>query len=129
MGFASMFEEIMEALAGEVRDVMSPERQREASHRVSQASQLKAKRYDKPPKAFTKRVSHLLSEDGCPSYLIKYYINWTWQYVTGQKSTDQIWDEFTRKAIPLMTHHIKDDPITIAFVRKHLLKKGSSWVR
>ena len=120
----------MEALGGEVQGIVSQGRHREASRGISQALQLKAKHYDEPPEAFTKKVSRLLSEDGCPSYLIKYYINWTWQHVMGQKSMDQIWDEFARVAIPLMTPYLqRDDPITIAFVRKHLLIRGSNWVR
>jgi len=130
MGFASMFEEIMEALGGEVQGIVSQERQREASRGISQASQLKAKHYDEPPEAFTEKVSHLLSEDGCPSYLIKYYINWIWQHIMGQKSMDQICNEFARVAIPLITPYLqRDDPITIAFVRKHRLIGGSNWVR
>lgn len=130
MGFASMFEDIMEALDGEVRSMVAQERRRVANHVVSQASQLETTHDGEPPMAFTEKDSNRLLEIGCPPYLIKDYLNWIWQYLIGQKSMDQIWHEFSQVAVPLMTHYLqRGDPITLAFVRKHLLIKGSHGVR
>ncbi len=130
MGFASMFEDITEALDGKVHSIVVQEQRRVANHVKSQASQLEATHDGEPPMAFTETASNLLSEDGCPPYLIKDYLNWMWQYLIGQKSMDQIWHEFSRVAIPLMTPYLqRGDPITLAFVRKHLLMKGSHGVR
>jgi len=121
MGFASMFEKITEALDGEVRSIAAQELGRVASRRTSEASQPKTRHGDETTLAFTEKASHLLIEDGCPSYLIKYYLNWIWQYKMRRNSMDQIWLEFVRLAIPLMTPYLqRGDPITLAFVEKHL---------
>jgi hypothetical protein len=132
MGFASMFEDIIEALElhSEVRSIVARELGRVASRRTSEALQPKTRHGDDPSLAFTEKVSHLLTEDGCPSYLTKHYLNWIWQYIMGRKSMDQIWLEFERLAIPLMTPYLqRGDPITLAFVEKYLLIKNSHAVR
>jgi len=130
MGFASMFEEIMEALGSEFQRIVLQEQQRDTNHSISQTSQLKAKRYSEPPEKVLKKASRVLSEYGYPPYLIESFINWGWQLEVKQKSIDQIWDEFARVAIPLITSYLqKHDLITITFVQKHLLKRGSHWIR
>ena len=130
MGFASMFEEIMEALGGEFQRIVLQEQQRDINHSISQTSRLKAKRCSEPPEKVVKKARRVLSEYDYPPYLIESFINWGWQLEMKQKSMDQIWDEFVRVAIPLITSYLqKHDSITIRFVQKHLLKKGSHWIR
>jgi len=122
MGFASMFEELIEKLGSEFPHIKLQDSQKENSHSISQSSLLKAKSYQKPPKKFVSRVTQILSENGCPSYLKEHYIKWIWQLKTGQKVIDQILDDFVELAMPLITSYLqKQDPTTIAFVQKHSL--------
>ncbi len=75
----------------------------------------------KPPQTFNDHASKILLKKGVPPYLIKYYVNWCWQYENRQKSVDQIWAEFVQVAFPLMTNAIKkNDPVTCGFVKKLL---------
>lgn len=118
MGFASMFEDIVDRLDGEIQ-----EPGRMVNRETSETSQSTIRHDDEPPPAYKEEVSRLLVKDGYPSYLLKYFINWIWQYKIGQMSLDQISSEFDEKCIPLITCCLqKKDQITSAFVKEHLLK-------
>ena len=136
MGFASMFEDIGDSLYVNAHSYVEfggavvREQRRVDNHAASKTSHLETTHYEEPPMEFMEIASNRLRKDGCPSYLIKDYCNWIWQYLARQKSVDEIWNEFSKVAIPLMTSYLqKDDEITLAFVRKHVLTKGSYWVR
>jgi len=106
------------------------EQRRIANHVASQASHVETTHYDEPPMAFAEEVTNLLVDNGCPSYLIKDCVKWRWQCKTRQKSVDEIWHEFSRVAIPLITCYLeKGDEITRLFVSKHLLTKDGHWIR
>ena len=86
-----------------------------------QVAQPQNSRDDELPQIFKDNASRVLLEKGVPPYLIKYYVNWCWQYEKRQKSVDQLWDEFVQVALPLMTNALKkNDPITCRFVKKLL---------
>jgi len=135
MGFASMFEDLGGRLYVNRSDVefhnaVVRGQQQVEAHAASQASHSETTHYDEPPKEFMEIASNHMRKDGCPSYLLNDYCNWIWQYLTRQKSVDEIWNDFSIVAIPLMTSYLqKGDEITLAFVRKHVLTKGSHWVR
>jgi hypothetical protein len=132
MGFASMFEEIWQGtfMDSQVRIALAQDREPGDSHVTSKNSEPLTRHVDEPPQAFTKKSSERLIIDGCPSYLIKHYVDWIWQYKIGQKSEEQLWLEFVQEAIPLMTQYLqRGDPTTVTFVEKHLLIKNGYPVR
>jgi len=100
------------------------EQRRIANHVASQASHVETTYCKEPPKAFMERNSNRLREHGYPSYLVENCCNWGWQYLTRQKSVDQLWEDYVRVALPLITCYLlKGDEITRLFVRNHLLTK------
>ena len=67
------------------------------------------------------KVTPKLVEGDVPSYLHDYYAKWIYQLVTKQRSIDQMWEEFARQAIPMLTQHLLDgDPVTLAFTKRLL---------
>lgn len=120
MGFASMFEDIVERLGGEIPTiVMHQGSQKETTGRQSGVSQAEIVDYQAPPPGFLEKVSIKLVEDGIPSYLHSHFANWICQVMTKQKSVEQTWKEFESQAIPLLTRHLLDnDPITVVYVKR-----------
>ena len=76
-----------------------------------------------PPQDFIEILSPILIKDGVPSYLVHFLVNYVYQLVVIKcKTYEQIFDDFTREAMPLVKENLqKRDAATIMFTRKYLL--------